>query len=142
MKSYETSAVIRARPDVVWSVLVDVAAYPQWDSGVQRVEGHLAPGETIKVYSEVSPGRALPVRVNAYEPGRMMQWTGGMPLGLFRGVRTFTLAETSDGGTAFRMREEFTGPLVPLVWRSVPDLKPSFEQFAWGLKQRAESGGA
>jgi hypothetical protein len=35
--------------------------------------------------------------------------------------------------------EGYTGPLLPLIWRSMPDLGPSFRQFANGLKQRAES---
>jgi hypothetical protein len=64
-----------------------------------------------------------------------------MPLGLFRGVRTFTLAPRPGGGTDFRMREEYRGPLLPLIWRSMPDLGPSFEQFARGLKRRAEDAG-
>jgi hypothetical protein len=38
------------------------------------------------------------------------------------------------------MREEYTGPLLPLIWRSMPDLGPSFRQFADGLKARAEGG--
>ena len=38
------------------------------------------------------------------------------------------------------MREESPGPLLPLIWRSMPDLGPSFEQFAAGLKSQAESG--
>jgi hypothetical protein len=38
------------------------------------------------------------------------------------------------------MREEYTGPLLALIWRSMPDLRPSFEQFAVGLKARAEEG--
>ena len=62
-----------------------------------------------------------------------------MPLGLFKGVRTFTL--TPDGrATRFDMREEYTGPLLPVIWRSMPDLGPSFEQFARGLKAKAEAG--
>ena len=40
--------------------------------------------------------------------------------------------------TRFTMREEYSGPLLPLIWRSMPDLGPSFRQFASGLKQRAE----
>jgi hypothetical protein len=69
-----------------------------------------------------------------------MVWKGGMPLGLFKGVRTFTLSPQPDGMTRFTMREEFTGPLLPLIWRSMPDLGPSFAQFAAGLKARAEGG--
>jgi hypothetical protein len=61
-----------------------------------------------------------------------------MPLGLFKGVRRFTLTPRDGGATDFRMREEFSGPLLPLIGRSMPDLQPAFEQFADGLKQRAE----
>lgn len=140
MKSYEVAATIAAGPEAVWAVLADGAAYPSWDSGVIRVDGTIGPGERITVVSEVSPKRAFPVTVSAFEPGRHMEWTGGMPLGLFRGVRSFTLTAQGDG-TAFAMREEFRGPLLQLMWRMMPDLGPSFRQFAEGLKARAEAGG-
>jgi hypothetical protein len=52
-------------------------------------------------------------------------------------VRTFRLAP-ENGATRFTMREEYTGLMLPLIWRSMPDLGPSFEQFARGLKARAE----
>ena len=66
-------------------------------------------------------------------------WTGGMPLGLFTGVRTFRLA-SDGGGTRVTMREEYSGPLVGLMGRSIPDLQPSFDRFVNGLKARAEAG--
>jgi hypothetical protein len=62
-----------------------------------------------------------------------------MPLGLFKGVRTYTLSPQGNGTTTFTMREEYTGPMLPMIWRSIPDLGPSFTQFANGLKQRAEA---
>ncbi len=89
--------------------------------------------------SEVAPGRTFPVRVADFDPPRRMTWVGGMPLGLFRGVRTFTLTPQRRGGTDFAMREELTGPLLPLIGRTMPDLGPSFERFASGLKARAEA---
>ena len=99
----------------------------------------IAPGETIKVFSKVSPCRAFPVKVTEFTPGPKMLWSGGMPLGLFKGVRTYTLTPQGNGTTTFHMREEYTGPLTPMIWKSMPDLGPSFTQFANGLKQRAES---
>jgi len=36
------------------------------------------------------------------------------------------------------MREEYTGPLLPMIWKSMPDLGPSFREFAAGLKAHAE----
>ena len=140
MRSYEASATIAAAPEAVWAILADAGAYADWDSGVERVEGTIAAGETIKVYSEANPGRALAVKVAELAPPRIMTWSGGMPLGLFRGVRMFALVPDDGGGTRFTMREEYTGPLVPLIWRTMPDLQPSFDQFARGLKARAERG--
>ena len=141
MMTYEATARIRATPEQVWAVLGDVAHYPDWDSGVERVEGHLAPGATLKVFSEANPGRAFPVKVAELEPGSGMTWRGGMPLGLFKGTRTYRLTPAGAGETHFEMREQFSGPLLPLISRSMPDLQPSFDQFARGLKARVEGGG-
>ena len=140
MKVHEASATIEATPEAIWAILTDAPAYPAWDSGVESVEGTIAPGERIKVRSEVAPGRAFPVKVADFDPPRRMTWVGGMPLGLFRGVRTFTVTPQRPGTTDFAMREEFTAPLLPLIGRTMPDLGPSFERFAAGLKARAEAG--
>ena len=91
---FEASADIRAPADRIWSILTDAPGYPTWDSGVTRVEGTIADGETITVHSEVAAGRAFPVKV-AMRPPNEMTWTGGMPLGLFTGVRTFRLFPTT-----------------------------------------------
>jgi hypothetical protein len=141
VKSYEVSSTIDAEPRAIWAILIDAPGYAGWDSVVERVEGRVARGEKIKVLSKVNPGRAFPVRVTELMPEKRMTWTGGMPLGLFKGVRTYSLSPQSDGTTRFNMREEYTGPLLPLIWRTMPDLTASFEQFAAGLKQRAESDG-
>jgi hypothetical protein len=138
MHSFEASADIRAPADRVWAILIDGAAYPSWDSGVTRVDGRIADGERITVHSEVAPGRAFPVRV-AVRPPQEMTWTGGMPLGLFRGVRTFRVTPSGDG-TRLTMREEYGGLLEGMMWRSMPDLQPSFDRFVNGLKARAEAG--
>ncbi len=140
MKHYETTATIAATPEAVWSVLTDASAWPSWDSGVTAVDGRIAEGEKVTVRTEVSPGRAFPVTVTALEAPRRMVFRGGMPLGLFRGERTYTLTPSDGGATTFRMREEYTGPMLGLIWKSMPDLQPSFDRFATGLKQRVESG--
>lgn len=137
MKHYEVSVTIAADPERIWQILVDAPAYATWDSGVERVEGAIGLGQTIKVFSKIAPGRAFPVKVSGLTPARQMIWSGGMPLGLFKGVRTFTLTPNGSN-TQFTMREEFSGPMLPLIWGSMPDLGPSFQQFADGLKRQAE----
>jgi hypothetical protein len=140
MKSFESSARINASPAQVWAVLSDGAGWADWESGVERVEGDITESAKVKIFSEASPGRAFPLKVVGYEPSCGMTFSGGMPLGLFRGVRRYTLRPVSDSVTEFHMREEYTGPLLPLIWRSIPDLQPSFDKFATGLKQRVEAG--
>jgi len=139
MEHYESTALIDADPNAIWAILADAPAYPSWDSGVVSVEGRVEPGAKLKVTSEANPKRAFPVKVTELQPGERMTWTGGMPLGLFKGERTYRL--TPEGGaTRFTMREEYSGPLLPLIFRTIPDLQPSFDKFARGLKNRAERG--
>ncbi len=138
MESYDVTKHIAATPETIWAILTDAAGYTSWDSGVERVEGSIALGNKIKVYSKINPGRAFPVKVSELAPSSKMTWTGGMPLGLFKGVRTFTLTPESETVTRFDMREEFTGPLLSMIWKSMPDLTASFEQFAKGLKDKSE----
>ena len=140
MEFYESSSTINASPEAIWLILTDGAAYPEWDSGVIRVEGTIAPGEKIKVVSEANPDRAFGVKVTEFDPNQRMTWSGGMPLGLFKGVRTYSLTPQDDGSVRFHMREEYTGPLSGMITKSIPDLQPSFDKFANGLKQKAESG--
>jgi hypothetical protein len=35
--------------------------------------------------------------------------------------------------------EAYSRPLLAMMWRTIPDLGPSFAKFADGLKQHAES---
>ena len=141
MRYYEATSTIAASPQAVWAVLSDGASWPSWDSGVDAVEGRIAMNETIKIRPQAAPGRAFPVKVTRFDPPAHLRFSGGMPLGLFRGVRTYEVSEEADGQVTFRMREEYSGPLLPLIWRSIPDLGPSFQRFAAGLKLRLESGG-
>ncbi len=69
-----------------------------------------------------------------------MTWSSGLPLGLFKGERTFTLAQQAGGKVQVTVREVFSGLLLPLFGRSLPDLTATFEEFLAGLKKRAEGG--
>ena len=138
MHSYEASSLIQATPERVWSVLTDAAAWPNWDSGVTKVDGRLALGEKLTVAVEANPGRSFPVKVVQLNAPERMVFLGGMPLGLFTGKRTYTLVPEGTG-TRFAMLEEYSGPLEGMIFKSIPDLGPSFQRFADGLKLRVES---
>lgn len=139
MKTFSVSTSIRATPEAIWRILTDASNYPAWNTTVTKVDGQIAPGEKVTVHAKISPGRAFPVKVTEFVPGKRMVWSGGMPLGLFKGERTFTLAAQPDGKVEFAMREVFSGLLAPLIEKSIPDLQPAFDEFAAALKRRAES---
>ncbi|MGE3278013.1 MAG: SRPBCC family protein [Vicinamibacterales bacterium] len=139
---YSASTSINAPASVVWKILLDTARWPEWDPSCDHIEGSVAEGSTVKAFTKLSPGRAFPVKVTELVPDRRMTWTGGMPLGLFKGVRTFTLEPQPEGGTEFSLREEFSGPMLALIGRSIPDMTVPFRQFVAGLKARSESAHA
>ncbi len=139
MKSFSASTNIQAPADKIWSILTDGAGWPGWDPSCIRIEGRIAAGETVTAYTKLSPDRAFPVKVIEFVPGQKMTWASGMPLGLFKGERTFRLAPKGDGSVDFTLREEFTGLLLPIFGATIPDMTAAFQGFVAGLKARAES---
>ncbi|MDH3695248.1 MAG: SRPBCC domain-containing protein [Gammaproteobacteria bacterium] len=138
MKVYEVRRGIGASPEKVWTVLSDPDALRAANTRVQRIDGQFGLNEKIKLYSDVSP-RAFSLQVAEFEAPRRMVWKGGMPFGLFTGIREFNLTPI-DAGTDFHMKEVFTGLMLPLIWKSVPDLQPAFDKFANGLESASEGG--
>ena len=139
MRQYSASTTIHAPAEVIWKILTDAEGYPSWDPAMDHIEGRLALGETVKFFTKLS-SQAFPVKVTAFEPNRRMVLTGGMPLGLFKSERTHTLTPGSGGQTTFKTEETFSGLLLPIFGRSIPDLTENFRAFAAGLKKQAEKG--
>ena len=138
MKQYSASTTIQASPQIVWRILTDADGYPAWDLSMDHIEGRLAPGETVKFFTRLSP-QAFPVRATVFEPNRRLVLIGSMPLGLFKSERTHTLTANNDGSTTFRTEEIFSGPLLPVFGMSIPDLTENFRNFAAALKKQAEN---
>lgn len=138
MRSFESRTLVNAPVERIWALLTDAPAFPSWNTTVERIEGQIALGQKLKIFAKLNPGRGFPVRVTTLTPNERMVWTGGMPLGLFKGERTFTLTRRADG-VEFHMCEVFSGPMAPLIGRAIPDMQPAFEAFAADLKRRAET---
>jgi uncharacterized protein YndB with AHSA1/START domain len=136
---YVTAVTILAAPEEVWKILTDAAGYADWNPEIVAIEGRMAPGARIKARVKVGGGalRTVTMQVTAFESQSRMEWTGGLPLGLFVGRRTFTIAPR-DGATEFRMHLRMSGPLAPLILKSVGDRQPEIDTFSAALKARAE----
>jgi len=140
MREHSATIEIDAGPDKIWAIITNATAYPSFDPTCIRVEGGKAvEGARLRVYSTFNPERAFAVRVTTFAPPRLMVWSGGMPFGLLRGVRTFEIDEVGPGRNRFSLSENFSGPLLRLISRSTPDMTEAFEGFCRGLKELAEA---
>ena len=140
MTSYAVTKEIGATPDAVWSILTDASRYTEWNPTIVSLDGTISEGQTIALVSTVNPKRTFKLKVSDVDAPNSMVWWDGMPLGLFKGVRTFTVTQQDSGGTVFSMEEVYSGALAGMITKSIPDMTDSFEQFAEGLKQEAEKG--
>jgi hypothetical protein len=135
---YHVSRTIDAPPDKVWALLTDASSYRRWNPSVISIEGVIETGSRISLVSVANPKRTFKLTVAAMESPSAMVWSDGMPLGLFKGERTFRL-DGGEGRTVFSMTEEYSGLLAGLISKAIPDLTESFEAFADGLKRGAEA---
>ena len=137
---YSISTRINATREAIWDILVDIPSWTDWNTTIEEIEGTAAPGWKVKLRIKANPGRAFALKVSEFSPPERMVWTGGMPLGLFKGVRTYTLAGQDAGSTEFEMTEGYSGLMSGMITKSMPDLQPSFDEFAAALKTKAEAG--
>jgi hypothetical protein len=138
VRSYEAVARIDASPADVWALLTDVRGWRDWDSGVDRVEGRVALGESLTIVATMVRSKPFQVTVTEIRPEEAMRWRAGLPFGTATIERTYALDAQDDGGTVLAVREDHTGPLAVLLDRRTPDLNPSFRRFCAGLKAQAE----
>lgn len=137
-KHFNAERRIQAPPAAVWAFLTDSRALVETDTGITRIEGDVGPRGRFTLWSEATGDRAFRISVTAFEAPTRMVWTSGMPLGLFRGTRTFAVTPTAEGCT-LSMDEVFGGLFSGPITKSMPDLTPYFERFVESAKQVAEA---
>jgi hypothetical protein len=139
MKEYVSSVLVDASPEQVWSVLADGAAYAEWNPEIIGIDGRLALGKTIRARVRLGSGavRVVTQRVVVFSPPDRMEWVGGLPLGLFVGRRIYTVTQRA-AGVEFDLRAQMSGPLAPLILKSVGDRQAELDSFTRALKARVE----
>ncbi|CAB4703780.1 MAG: hypothetical protein F2667_05685 [Actinobacteria bacterium] len=137
----------------VWAIMLDAAAYAEWNPFVVRAETAHPPavGNPIVLHVRWTSGRTArsPERISAVDhpttdtdgdttTACLSYVYEGLParLGLVRGVRHQRLTQRAGGPTTYDTVEEFSGPLVRLAG---PDrVADGFRRHAEALKARAE----
>ena len=127
---------IQSPPGSIWTLLTDARNFHRWNSTVTAIEGEIRDGRRIRVHAPGTDRTFTPLVSNVV-PDARMTWTGGLAP-IFRGVRTFELTPQEGGSTTFVMQERFSGLMLPIVARSLPDFGPVFERYATDLKHEAE----
>jgi len=127
---------IHASPAKIWALLTHAADFPRWNSTVTSIAGNIVEGAKLELRVPISD-RTFSPRVTELVPQARMVWSDGMAP-MFKGERTFTLTPREDGSTDFEMVEVFSGVLLPVIKRSLPDFAPVFDRYALDLKQEAE----
>jgi uncharacterized protein YndB with AHSA1/START domain len=135
---YTVSADIQAPPAKVWTLLTQAEGMMDWNSTLTSIEGNIELGGTVRMQVPEAPDRTFTVKVAKFLPDEEMVWREGNPA-MFLGVRTYSLSPSPDGtATRFEMTEEFSGIMLPLIARSLPDFGPIFERYAADLKAESE----
>lgn len=115
----EDQILIEASGDEVWAVLVDFAAYPEWNPYVLAVNGDAIPGGIIqiRITQENWPEpMELSETVIALEPGTLFHWHGSvLTPGLLETDHSFRIEAHDEGRVRFVHREEFRGAIAGLV---------------------------
>ena len=129
---------IEAPAATVWNLLTDVPAQSRWNSTLTSIEGRIALGERVSFAVPEAPGQTFSPRVVVYDQPSLMVWRlNRWPL--LVSERTYRLAPGSNGSIDFAINEVFTGLLLPLIAKSLPDFGAMFERTAEDLKAAAET---
>jgi hypothetical protein len=139
MLEYRSTVSIQATPEAVWAIVTDGPGYAMWNPEINRVDGTIALGQKIKAHVVLHGGKVQPVSVKVieFDPLRRMVWRGGMPFGLFTGLRSFILTPR-DGAVEFTMHIKFSGLCAKPIAKSLGDRQPDIDAFCAGLKTWAE----
>jgi hypothetical protein len=141
-----TEIEIDATPATVWTILTDLARYPDWNPFITSATGTVTKGGRLVNRLEPPGGKTLTFKptITEVDEGRAFEWLGrlGLP-GVFDGRHRFELVPHS-ASTRLVHTETFTGVLVPLLRKSLDTgTVAGFRAMNEALKARAEavSGG-
>ncbi|MEZ4454555.1 MAG: SRPBCC domain-containing protein [Nannocystaceae bacterium] len=114
-----TEAVLSAPIALVWQVLTDTAAYPEWNPVIRSLEprGPMVAGGRASLtiaLLEGAPPLKIGVRFRCVDHERQIGWVGGIP-GITQGHHYFCVAPERDGTTRLTHGENFTGLLAAAV---------------------------
>lgn len=142
MKEVRSEIEINSYPESVWRILIDFAAYDQWNPFINKIIGAPTEGSKIDLYIETRSGknRKYSPRITRVEEGRELRWFGKSSLpGFLNAEHIFIIEELQPERVRFIQRELFDGLLTRVFGKSVDtDIRQGFQDMNDALKKRAE----
>lgn len=142
MKEVRSEIEINSYPESIWRILIDFAAYDQWNPFINKIIGAPTEGSKIDLYIETPGGknRKYSPRITKVEEGRELRWFGKSSLpGFLNAEHIFTIEELQPERVRFIQRELFDGLLTRVFGKGVDtDIRQGFQDMNDALKKRAE----
>lgn len=143
MHEIMTDIEIESTPEDVWKILVDFAAYTNWNPFIRSIEGRAKKGELLKVSIQPVDGKLLAFRptVLIATPSKELRWLGRFLFpGIFDGEHYFRIEPISSNRVKFIQGERFSGLLVAFAKSSLDiGTQRGFVAMNQALKNLAEN---
>jgi hypothetical protein len=138
----EHDLTVAAPAATVWSVIVDLDRYPEWNPFVVACRSTLAVGSPIAMRVRLLPFVAQPQRETVFEhrPGAYLRYgIRPLPFGALASSRSHAVEPVDATHARYLSRFELTGRLAPLVEVLLgARLRAEFDAMSAKLAERAE----
>ncbi|HLM54824.1 MAG TPA: SRPBCC domain-containing protein [Pyrinomonadaceae bacterium] len=143
MIDIHTEIEIGAPPEVVWRVLTDFKAFPDWNPFVTSVSGEPEEGARLRITVKVPDGPVVKFKptVLRAERARELRWIGRLAVPGFFSGEHFMKLEPAEGGRATRFvhGEHIEGLLLPFMGGTLRKSRRGYDLMNEALKARAEA---
>jgi hypothetical protein len=142
MRECRTEIEIAAPPEKVWSILVDVNQWGEWNPIVTEASGESALGSKLKIGMKNESGGSGPkyaATITSFDEPTLFRWRATMMAGfLFTNDKVVEL-EATDGGCRLVHKELFSGLMVSMMWSKLESgVGPMLSKMNEALKAKAE----
>ena len=131
---------IKAPKQAVWDVIVDTAAYAQWNPFVPACDSSFVVGSPIVMKVRLLPSLTITQKetIQQNRPGEFLAYGINIPLSILSSTRQHVLTAIDENTTRYEsvfILQGFLSPLVSLMLKT--QLTRGFSEMTEGLVQRA-----
>ncbi|KAI8722793.1 hypothetical protein NCS52_00424200 [Fusarium sp. LHS14.1] len=147
MPQIQESIIIAASPARIWEVLMDLEAWPKWNTFVTSIKvqpphAELCIGSQQTI--EINKSQSYTNTVLVLEPEKELRWHGSILTPIFFNAEHWCLLEPVEGNeesTRFTQGERFSGILAPVVGAmgKLDELREGYVRMNRDLKEVVET---